>query len=248
MSKESIKKYGIFVLALVMLVAVDQWTKQYAQQRLATDSPNVRNYIQLEVDAERAGMDLREFLQDEFSANSEEEIDQMVAPSTFDADGQPMAADQKLEEGDRLEVRHREVVVIEDFWDYQYTINPGAAFGLLADADESFRKPFFIIVSLLAVGIIIGLLRQIPLRQQILFWGLTLIAAGALGNFIDRVSYGYVIDFIVWKYTDEYRWPTFNVADALICVGVALMIVEIIRDGWRNHEEGDGEEAEPATT
>jgi signal peptidase II len=58
-----------------------------------------------------------------------------------------------------------------------------------------------------------------------------------MGNFIDRIRFNYVIDFILWKYTDAHRWPTFNVADALICVGVAFMLIEILRDTMRERRE-----------
>ncbi len=94
------------------------------------------------------------------------------------------------------------------------------------------------IVSLIAVFIIGWILREVALSQQALIWGLSFVASGALGNLIDRVRLGYVVDFVVWKVTDAYRWPTFNVADALICVGVGLMVVEMIRDGIRVHRMG----------
>ena len=234
MKPESIKKYAIFVLAVAVLVAIDLWTKRYAEQRLASQG---LSHVILEVGPEHDGSTVEDFLADEFRWNSEEEIDEIATHFTRTGDGELLSPGSQLSEGTSVEVRQREVVIIEGFWDFQYTRNPGAAFGLFADADESFRKPFFIIVSLLAVAIILGLLRGVPFRQQFLFWGLTLIAAGALGNFIDRVQFGYVIDFIVWKYTDEYRWPTFNVADALICVGVALMAVEMIRETLRERRE-----------
>jgi signal peptidase II len=57
-----------------------------------------------------------------------------------------------------------------------------------------------------------------------------------VGNFIDRIRFGHVIDFIVWKLGDDLRWPTFNVADAFITLGVTLMLVEIIRDAWSEPE------------
>ncbi len=247
MSRESIKKYLVFVLAVAVFVAADQWTKQYSQQRLAT--PGL-SHIELDVDEQGQGMTVEEFLRDEFSRNTDDEISDMASLSTavVDTEGQKTRSgtvrpDRELETGEMVEVEHREVVVFEDYWDFQYTVNPGAAFGLMADADEQYRKPFFIIVSLVAVLIIIGILRKVPFQQQILFWGLTLIAAGALGNFIDRLMFGYVIDFIVWKYTDEYRWPTFNIADVLICVGVGLMVIEIIRDGIREHRGEDDEKS-----
>ena len=238
MKPESIKKYGIFLAVVAVLVLVDQWTKQLAEARLAT--PGLSHMV-LEVGQEFDGKTVEEFLSDELRWNSEEEIARIAQQHTRTVDGQFLRPESVLEGGSTIELRHREVVIIEDFWDFQYTRNPGAAFGLFASADESFRGPFFIIVSLLAVGIILGLLRGVPLRQQLLFWGLTLIAAGAVGNFVDRLMYGYVIDFVVWKYTDEYRWPTFNVADVLICVGVGLMILEMIREAITG---GDGEGAD----
>lgn len=242
MKRESIKKYGIFLLAVLVLVAVDQWTKLYAEARLAT--PGLTD-VELEVGDEHDGATVEEFLTAELRANSPEEVAQIAGRHAVTYDGTPLASQSELAAGDRLRVLRREVVVIEDYWDFQYTRNPGAAFGLLADADESFREPFFNIVSLLAILLILALLRGVPLGQILMFWGLTLIAAGAMGNYIDRLAYGYVIDFIVWKYTDEHRWPTFNVADALICVGVAMLMVEMIRETIRDiRSKGEGDDGE----
>lgn len=243
MKRETIRKYGSFLLVLVVLVAVDQWTKRYAEERLAT--PGMVD-LELEVDAARDGLTVRQFLDEELRFNRSDEIDEIAERHTVGFDGQPLAADEEVSEGDKLRVLRREVVVLEDYWDFQYTRNPGAAFGLLADADESFREPFFNIVSLLAVILILVLLRGVPFGKHFMFWGLTLIAAGAIGNYIDRLTYGYVIDFVVWKYTDEYRWPTFNVADALICVGVAMLVVEMIRDTI-DEMRGGGQEEEKAS-
>ena len=73
--------------------------------------------------------------------------------------------------------------------------------------------------------------------DHLTIFALSFIAAGAIGNFIDRVAYGWVIDFIVWKATEEYRWPTFNIADACICVGVALLFIQMGRDTLRERAE-----------
>ena len=236
MKPESIKKYAIFVVAVAILVVADQWTKQYAEDRLATQG---LSHMVLEIGPDHDGSTVEDYLGDELQWSSTEEVSEIASHYTWTVDGSLLSADSELSEGMSIEIRQRDVVIIDGFWDFQYTRNPGAAFGLFASADESFREPFFIIVSLLAVAIILGLLRGVPIRQQLLFWGLTLIAAGALGNFIDRVQFGYVIDFIVWKYTDDYRWPTFNVADALICAGVGLMVVEMIRETIRGHRDED---------
>jgi signal peptidase II len=234
MSRDSILKYTQFLLIVLVFVTADQWTKWYASEWLATQRPgHFSHNIVLQVESEDAGKTVEEYLGQTFKANSPEEVSEIAQLYTRRPDGRRIAPDTALEAGDEIEVTRREVVVIEGYWDYQYTRNPGAAFGILSNADSKWRRPFFIVVSLLAVLIILGLMRTVDRRQQILIWGLSFIAAGAIGNFIDRIRFGYVIDFIVWKYTDEYRWPTFNIADVLICVGVAFMIIEMIRDGLR---------------
>ncbi|MFU8803956.1 MAG: signal peptidase II [Bradymonadaceae bacterium] len=248
MSRDSILKYTQFLLIVLTFVAVDQITKWYASEWLATQRPgHFSHNIVLQVEEEDAGKTVEEYLGQTFGANSPEEVQAIAQQHTRRPDGRRLAPDMALEAGDEIEVTRREVVVIEGYWDYQYTRNPGAAFGILSNSDSSLRRPFFIVVSLLAVLIILGLLRSVPWRQQILVWGLSLIAAGAVGNFIDRIRFGYVIDFVVWKYTDEYRWPTFNVADALICIGVAFMIIEMIRDVFRARAESKAASEEEAS-
>lgn len=122
--------------------------------------------------------------------------------------------------------------------------NKGGAWGLLQGATESLRRPFFLIVSVLAISFIVSLYRRLNPRQQALKWGLPLVLGGALGNVFDRVRYGHVIDFIdyradwveklnqlVKRYSPTHyvtdHWPTFNVADIAICIGVVLMAVDM---------------------
>jgi lipoprotein signal peptidase len=152
-------------------------------------------------------------------------------------DDRRIRGDEVVKAGDVIRVTYRDVTIIDGYWDFQYTRNPGAAFGFLASSDSPLRRPFFVGVSALAILIILYVLVGVQLHQQLLIWGLSLIASGAVGNFIDRVRFGYVIDFILWKYTDAHRWPTFNIADALICVGVGFMVLEIIRDSLAQRRE-----------
>ncbi|MCS6900895.1 MAG: signal peptidase II [Myxococcales bacterium] len=109
--------------------------------------------------------------------------------------------------------------------------NKGGAWGLLHSYEEKYRKPFFVIVSVLAILFILSLYRKLHPSQTALRWGLPLVLGGALGNFVDRVRYGYVIDFIdfylVWG-GSPHHWPTFNVADISICIGVGLMAVDMM--------------------
>jgi signal peptidase II len=109
--------------------------------------------------------------------------------------------------------------------------NKGGAWGLLQTSAERVRKPFFVIVSVLAIIFIVSLYRRLHPQQTALRWGLPLVLGGALGNLVDRIRYGFVIDFIDVQATWEgaaHHWPTFNVADIAICIGVALMAVDML--------------------
>src|SRR5580658_10760279 len=108
--------------------------------------------------------------------------------------------------------------------------NKGGAWGLLQGTSENVRRPFFLLVSVAAIAFIVTLYRRLLPTQRALKWGLPLVLGGALGNVFDRIRYGHVIDFIdvhlVVKGRDHH-WPTFNVADIAICVGVGLMAVDM---------------------
>jgi lipoprotein signal peptidase len=109
--------------------------------------------------------------------------------------------------------------------------NRGGAWGLLSDTSESIRRPFFLLVSVLAIAFIVSLYRRLGPTQRSLQWGLPLVLGGALGNLVDRVRYSYVIDFIhmhVRVGGHDYHWPTYNVADIAICVGVGLMALDMM--------------------
>ena len=129
---------------------------------------------------------------------------------------------------------HRLPVTVFDSWfHFRYVENPGAAWGLLANTGSALRTPFFLALSFSAMGFILAYLRRVPLTHRRLWVGLTLVFGGALGNFIDRARLGYVIDFVDWHAGDWYTWPTFNVADAAISVGVGLLLLDTLLEGRR---------------
>lgn len=128
------------------------------------------------------------------------------------------------------------VEVIPGLWNWRYVENPGAAWGLLSDASDSLRIPFFLVVPLAAIFFIIAFIRKLEEGQQLLLVSLSLVFGGAIGNFIDRLHLSYVIDFIDW-YVGTAHWPTFNFADAAITTGVALLLLEWIRDSIRARGE-----------
>ena len=114
--------------------------------------------------------------------------------------------------------------------DFLLARNKGGAWGLLQGTPESIRRPFFLLVSALAIGFIVTLFSRLQPRQRALRWGLPLVLGGALGNVFDRIRYGFVIDFIdvhVMYEGKDHHWPTFNVADIAICVGVGLMALDM---------------------
>jgi len=125
---------------------------------------------------------------------------------------------------------HTMITVIENFFTITYLRNKGAAFGILANS--SWRLPFFILVSLIAVVVIFVVIAKLRDDQQLAAVSLSLIFAGALGNLIDRVRLGEVIDFIYVHWFEHY-WPAFNVADSAICVGVFLLALDMIREERR---------------
>lgn len=223
-------KYVIFFAILIVGVAIDQWTKWYASERLATYRPgHIEHTLTVQLPDDEEPTSVRQLLEREFTANTPAELDRIADNWVRGPNGSLLDAEHTVEPGGRIVVEHRKVTVIDGYWDFEYTVNPGAAFGLLSDSDSSYRLPFFVVVSLLAIAVILYLLRGVHPSQKLLVIALSLIGTGAMGNFIDRIRFGHVIDFVVWKYTDAYRWPTFNAADAFISVGVALMLIEIFR-------------------
>ena len=116
--------------------------------------------------------------------------------------------------------------ILEGFLDLHYIRNPGAAFGLLSRSDSPFRIPFFVGVSFLAIGVILYLFHNVEPSEVLVPVALSLVLGGAVGNLIDRVRLGEVIDFIYFHYR-RFAWPAFNVADIAITVGVFLLILRM---------------------
>lgn len=118
------------------------------------------------------------------------------------------------------------ISVIPNFFHLTYVENRGAAFGFLANTSARFRMPFFILVSLLAI-IFIVILYQKTEGGGWVHLALIFIMAGALGNLIDRLRLGWVIDFLDFHWY-QYHWPAFNVADTVICIGVGILIINML--------------------
>lgn len=118
--------------------------------------------------------------------------------------------------------------ILFNFFNLTYVQNRGAAFGILATANPAFRVPFFIIVPLIALFSIAFVFRRIPDSEVKLSSALSLVIAGAIGNLIDRLSLGFVIDFLDFHWKWSYHFPAFNIADSAICIGVGILMLDLL--------------------
>ena len=114
-----------------------------------------------------------------------------------------------------------ETIYVAPFWNWVLTYNRGAAFSFLA-SEEGWQRWFFTVLALAVSGWIVFMLRS-HAAQKLLSLSLALIMGGALGNVIDRIRFGAVVDFVQWHAAGFY-WPAFNVADSAITVGAVLMV------------------------
>jgi signal peptidase II len=122
---------------------------------------------------------------------------------------------------------HDAYPVIDGFFNIIYVRNPGAAFGFLAGASPLFRSVFFLAVTLAAILLILYYLRQTRIEEISLVLSLALILAGAVGNLIDRIRFGEVVDFLD-VYVGAHHWPAFNVADSAITTGASLLMILLL--------------------
>jgi signal peptidase II len=129
---------------------------------------------------------------------------------------------------DRTMSLHQSIPIIDGFFSLTYVRNTGAAFGIFAGSHEAFRLPFLILVSVIALGFVVVMLKRLRDEETGLITALSFIIGGAIGNLVDRVLYGEVIDFLDF-YWSNYHWPAFNVADSCITVGVLITLYYLIR-------------------
>ena len=135
---------------------------------------------------------------------------------------------------------YQKVEMIQGFFSLIHMRNTGGAFGIFGGEKGGLGSVFFLIVSLLAIGAIVFLFVKIKENEKILALSFSLVLSGAIGNLIDRLRYGEVIDFLQfylsflpWRIFNP--WPTFNVADSAICIGMGLLALELLkRDSKRS--------------
>jgi signal peptidase II len=140
------------------------------------------------------------------------------------------------------------LAIVRGFFNLTYVRNTGAAFGLLYDARASFRVPFFVIVPVISLVAIGYVFRKIGDRDVRLSAALSSVIGGALGNLIDRLHWGYVIDFLDFHWKYAYHFPAFNVADMSICAGVMALMLDLLKNRHEEPEPKIQEETAHAST
>lgn len=157
-------------------------------------------------------------------------LDRLSQPSPFGAE--PVCTADAYGRIQPQRAQKSPVVLIEGYLELRYAENCGAAFGFMRDMPTAVRKGVFYVAAVGAVLLLLGMF--ITGRGGKLFAiSVPLIVAGAIGNFVDRVRLGYVVDFVRFHLHDQWAYPTFNVADAWITIGVALILIEGFLDGRR---------------
>lgn len=126
--------------------------------------------------------------------------------------------------------------IITGLFNLTYVTNTGAAFGILAGAPSFWRQGFFMVIGLSALAVIVIFYHKYGKNDKPYALGLALVGGGALGNLIDRVLRGSVVDFLDF-YIGSHHWPAFNVADSAITVGVAILLMVTYRMEKAQHLE-----------
>lgn len=123
---------------------------------------------------------------------------------------------------------YEDVSLIPGLLSLQHVRNSGAVFGFLSGASIPGKPYVFALMSALALGALTYYARTIPREERLPRFALSLVIGGAIGNLIDRVRFGYVVDFVK-MYWDTHVWPNYNVADSAISIGLVLLVVDSFR-------------------
>lgn len=124
----------------------------------------------------------------------------------------------------------RAIEVIPGYLRISYVSNTGIAFGLFRDLDSPWKPHVLAAMAIVAVIVILVYSFRMPSSRLLLQSALAVIMGGILGNFADRVLHGYVVDFIEFHVRDAFHWPTFNVADSAITVGIGLLLIDAVKN------------------
>jgi len=126
---------------------------------------------------------------------------------------------------DKMPLFHN-IPVISGFFNLTHIHNPGGAFGFLSTQTSNIQRLLFLFVSSLAIGLIFYFYKKTPREQTWLSTGFALVLGGAIGNLIDRIRLGKVVDFLD-LYIGDWHWPAFNVADSAVSIGMLIFLFHV---------------------
>jgi signal peptidase II len=139
-----------------------------------------------------------------------------------------LVADQLTKAAVQAAIPEHAMLRLAPFLAFTFVWNTGAAFSLFAGAPAWIRLPVFVLVTVVAIGLLVSFVRGLPDTARAARVAVGMILGGAVGNLVCRLRYGKVIDFVYLHWADFY-WPAFNVADSAITIGVAIVLVESLR-------------------
>lgn len=150
---------------------------------------------------------------------------------------------EKIHYADRIEI-------IPGLFDLTHVRNAGGAFSFFADGPHEQRMVFFIGTTLIAIVLLLVFYRNLESEEVLPATALGVVLGGALGNLTDRLRYGEVVDFLDVHLWGGYTWPTFNVADSAIVIGVTLLVLEIFlnREEEEGNQDGNTDPSGPSDT
>ena len=134
-------------------------------------------------------------------------------------------------------------IIIPGFFNITYVRNTGGVFGLFSESNEVIRMLLFLILPVLAFVLIVSIINKLDIKQKFQLLAFSAIFGGALGNYIDRIHFGYVVDFLDFHYKGT-SWPAFNIGDICIVVGVFSAMVIIYREEEKQRKQNLEEEEE----
>lgn len=146
-----------------------------------------------------------------------------------------IALDQATKVAAEIWLQYHDPVPVLPFFNLMLSYNTGAAFSFLADAG-GWQRWFFVLLALGVSAVIVFWLSRLPPAQRWVAVALSLVLGGAIGNVIDRLAYGHVIDFLDF-FVGQWHWPTFNIADSAITIGVAVLLIDGLFGGRRTADE-----------
>jgi signal peptidase II len=125
---------------------------------------------------------------------------------------------------------HDAIDILPNYLRLSYVQNSGVAFGLFATIESAWKPYVLAAMAVVAVIVILIYSSRMPLNRTLLQLALAITMGGILGNFTDRIMHGFVVDFIEFHVNESFHWPTFNVADSAITIGIALLLIDTVKN------------------